>query len=65
MEVALIWIEDTCVCFVTISPLKIRHPSAGLKLLAASRLQEGEVIESYYGRLVFLDLSSEKHARKV
>lgn len=61
----LLRIADECACSVTKTPSKIKHCSAGLRVFKASMSRKGEATGSYYGTLVYDDLSSRVHRKKL
>lgn len=65
VDVDILRVADACACSVTIAPSKIRHPSAGLGVFASRTFQKDDIIGAYYGTLVYHDLSSRQHTRKV
>lgn len=65
VEADVLCIADACACSVTIVPLKIKHSSARLGVFAAGKFQKGETTGSYYETLVYPNLWSRRHTRKV
>lgn len=58
-------ILNACACSVTIAPSETKHSGAGLGLFAERTFQRSEDTASYYGRLVYHELSSGEHTERV
>lgn len=63
--VAQLRTAEACACWVPIPTMKIKHCSAGLGVFAGMTSQQSENTGSYYVTLVYHDLFSGKHTRKL
>lgn len=58
-------IADACKRSVTVAFSEIKHFNACSAVFAVRRFQNGEVVGCYHGTLVYQDLSSKEHTRKL
>lgn len=63
MEADLLCKADARACSVSMATSKIRQSNASLGVFAAKTFQNGGVMGSCYGVLVYQDLSCREHAR--
>lgn len=61
----LLCTADACECSATKATSKTKHLNASLEIFSPGSFQKSEVLGSYYGSLVYHDLSSSEYRRKM